>query len=142
MALKELSLNEIKIDDKASFVVEISNRDIERFTELSGDNNPLHCDSQYAKASGFTNNVAHGLLVSSFFSRMIGMELPGKNALILKLQFRFLKPVVVPATVNFTAVVRNVNLSTQTIELQLSATTENEVKVKGEALVKVRDFEG
>ena len=86
----EYSFNEIKIGLEHYFDITISNEKLEEnFAKISGDFNPLHMDEQYAKKTKFGKRVCHGMLLASFFSRLVGMYLPGKNALIFFSKFKF-----------------------------------------------------
>ncbi|MBW2647156.1 MAG: UDP-4-amino-4,6-dideoxy-N-acetyl-beta-L-altrosamine N-acetyltransferase, partial [Deltaproteobacteria bacterium] len=67
--------------------------DIQKFAELSGDDNPIHLDVVAAKDVGFDGTICHGMLVSSLFSRIIGTKLPGKGTIYLKQDLEFLQPV-------------------------------------------------
>jgi len=62
------------------------------FAKLSGDYNPLHMDENYSKSTKFNKRVCHGLLLTSFFSQLVGMHLPGKNALYLSQTVKFMSP--------------------------------------------------
>lgn len=81
--IKSYTFNELTEGLTAEFKVSITEESIRKFAELSGDVNPLHTDSEFAKSAGFDTLVAHGALVSSFLSRLVGHYLPGKNALFL-----------------------------------------------------------
>jgi len=62
------------------------------FAKLSGDYNPLHVNEEYARKTNFKKRVCHGMLLSSFFSRLIGMYLPGKHALLFSQSLNFVNP--------------------------------------------------
>lgn len=63
------------------------------FREISGDENPLHKDDDYAKKIGYNGHVSFGLLTASLYSTMAGMYLPGKYSLIHSMEIKFVKPV-------------------------------------------------
>lgn len=83
MKLNSYSFEELYEGLRAEFNVRIDEDSIRKFAALSGDENPLHTNSDFARSSGFSNIVAHGALISSFFSRLVGHYLPGQNALFL-----------------------------------------------------------
>lgn len=62
---------------RASFKIDASI--IERFAELSVDENPIHLDPEEAKAYGYPRQVAHGALLVALLSKMTGMEIPGRG---------------------------------------------------------------
>ena len=61
----------LKTGDIYSKEFSISNEDIRIFSEITGDKNPIHLNVNYAKKSGFMGPIAHGLLTSSIFSRIL-----------------------------------------------------------------------
>ncbi len=64
----------------------------EQFAALSGDHNPLHVDAEYALSQGYPAPVIFGLMSSSLYSRLVGMYLPGKYALLQGLDIDFSLP--------------------------------------------------
>ncbi|GAG15112.1 unnamed protein product, partial [marine sediment metagenome] len=68
------------------------------FTEISQDFNPLHFDDEYARREQFDDRIIPGLLTTSFISRLIGMLLPGKQALYRSQEVTFKKPVYIGDT--------------------------------------------
>ena len=85
----------MKLGLKKSFEIEITDSLVNSFAELSGDFNPLHTNKDYAISNGFGNKVCHGMLLGSFFSQLIGMYLPGKNALYFSQSMNFINPCLV-----------------------------------------------
>lgn len=83
---------EIEIGTKANFSSKITQDEINAFSKITGDKNPLHMDLSYAKQTKFQKNVVFGLLVQSYFSTVAGMYLPGKYSLILSVESRFKNP--------------------------------------------------
>ena len=87
--LNELSYNDISIGQQESFMIIITASMVEKFSNLSGDLNPLHMDNEFAESSSFKKRIVHGMLLASFFSQLIGMKLPGKNALYFSQTLNF-----------------------------------------------------
>ncbi len=77
---------------KEKFNVIITESMIDTFARLSGDFNPLHMDKNYCKTTTLKKRVAHGMLVASLFSRLVGMHLPGKQALYFSQDLKFMNP--------------------------------------------------
>lgn len=84
---------QIQVGDSASLTKVISEADIRKFVELTGDDNPLHVDRAYAETTPFKDIVVHGMLGASFISTIIGTKLPGEGALWMSQTFDFLLPV-------------------------------------------------
>ena len=60
---------------------------------LSGDRNPLHVDADFARSRGFPDVVAHGYLLGSKVSALVGMLLPGRDCLILETTMAYPKAI-------------------------------------------------
>ena len=57
--------------------------------------NPLHSNSKFAINSGYSDRVVFGMLTSSFYSKLVGVHLPGKYALLNNIKIDFIKTVFV-----------------------------------------------
>ena len=85
-------LEELEIGQKRHFSVTLTESLVNEFAKISGDYNPLHVDEQYAQSTKFGKRVCHGMLLGSFFSKMVGMYMPGKNALYFSQTLNFRLP--------------------------------------------------
>jgi 3-oxoacyl-[acyl-carrier protein] reductase len=83
----------IQVGDTRSLVRTISEEDVRKFVEMTGDDNPLHVDQSFAQSTPFKDIVVHGMLGASFISTVIGTQLPGPGALWVSQSFDFLLPV-------------------------------------------------
>lgn len=72
-----------------------SQADVDLFAEVTGDNNPIHLDNEYAKNTIFKNPIVHGFYVGSVFSRIFGTQYPGEGTIYLNQSLKFLSPVYV-----------------------------------------------
>src|SRR6478736_3155507 len=68
-------------------------KDIERFTEISGDRNPLHYDETVAKASRFGEIVVQGGITSAILNALVAEDLPGPGTVFLNVNWDFKAPV-------------------------------------------------
>ncbi len=71
----------------------VTKRDIELFTEISGDRNPLHYDSEAAAASRFGEIVVQGGITSAILNAVVAEKLPGPGTVFLNTHFDFSAPV-------------------------------------------------
>src|SRR6187431_2203773 len=68
-------------------------KDIGRFTEISGDRNPLHYDEAIAKASRFGEIVVQGGVTSAILNAVVAEDLPGPGTVFLQVNWSFKAPV-------------------------------------------------
>ena len=68
-------------------------KDIELFTAISGDRNPLHYDEQLARASRFGEIVVQGGVTSAILNALVAEDLPGPGTVFLQVNWRFTAPV-------------------------------------------------
>jgi acyl dehydratase len=138
--IKKFSFEELSIGQKEKFMIKISNSLIDDFAKISGDTNPLHMDDKYAKLSNFDSRVCHGMLLSSFFSRLIGMYLPGKNALYFSQTLNFQNPCYVDDEIIVEGEIINKSDSTKMIDINTKILHKNgKCLVDGNARVIVRN---
>ena len=71
----------------------ISTRDIELFTELTGDRNPLHYDQRAAADSRFGGIIVQGGVTSGLLNAVVAEELPGPGSVFLHVDWHFKSPV-------------------------------------------------
>ena len=93
--MNEYAFSDIQVGMEAGFCVTVTQEMMDAFRTLSGDENPMHTDASFARENGFGGVVVYGLLVSSFYSRLAGMYLPGKYCLLQEVSTQFAKPVFV-----------------------------------------------
>jgi acyl dehydratase len=71
----------------------ITSRDIDLFTEISGDRNPLHFDHDLAARSRFGGIVVQGGVTSGLLNALVAEQLPGPGSVFLQVSWRFLAAV-------------------------------------------------
>ncbi|XVF04968.1 hypothetical protein REPUB_Repub05bG0129600 [Reevesia pubescens] len=82
------SSNVLKIGDVLRHRRVFSNEDVVEYSKVSHDANPLHFDSESARAAGFGDRLVHGMLVASLFPRIIASHFPGAIYVSQSLNFR------------------------------------------------------
>ena len=129
---------QIRVGDQAELFHKITGEDVESFTKLTGDNNPLHVNDEYAASTSFKRRVVHGMLTASFVSTMIGTKLPGKGALWYEQQLRFLAPARIGEKIRIWAKVKHKSLSQRILTIETLVFGDGGRKlIEGEAKVKV-----
>ena len=137
--LNELSYNDISIGQQESFIIKITESMVEQFSNLSGDLNPLHMDNEFAESSSFNKRIVHGMLLASFFSQLIGMKLPGKNALYFSQTLNFRSPCYIDDEIEIVGKVTEKSDSTQIITVSTSIFNKSKIcLIDGIAKIIVR----
>jgi len=72
---------------------EITAHDIELFTELTGDRNPLHYDAEAAEASRFGGIIVQGGVTTGLLNTVVAEDLPGPGSVFLHVDWSFKAPV-------------------------------------------------
>ena len=135
----EYSFDEIEIGLEHNFEIVINKKLVEDFAKISGDFNPLHMDEQFAKKSEFGKRVCHGMLLSSFFSRLVGMYLPGKNALYFSQNLNFVGPCFIGDRIIVKGKVVDKSEATRMIKIKTTIENiEGKLLIEGTAQVLVR----
>ena len=97
-------MKKLEIGQMASFSKTISETDVYQYAGIVGDFNPVHINEEAARQSFFGRRIAHGMLVGSLISAVLGNKLPGEGTIYLEQNLKFKKPVFFGDTV--TAIVR------------------------------------
>ena len=121
----------------ASFEKRITDDDIVRFAEVTGDTNPLHLDDDFARESIFGGRIAHGMLTASLFSAILGTRMPGPGCIYMSQSIRFRAPVRPGELAVATVTVKRIDGKKQRVEFDCSCAVGNTVVAEGEALAKV-----
>ena len=106
------------------------------FKKITGDINPLHLIDDYAIEKGFNARVVYGMLTASFYSKLIGVYLPGENSLIHSIDTKFLYPVYLNDELEISGELSYINNSMRQLEVACKIVNQNNIKVST-ALIKV-----
>ena len=140
VTISEYKLEEIHVGQKKQFDVTITESMVDDFARLSGDYSPIHIDEKYAMTTSFNKRICHGMLLASLFSRLVGVHLPGKNALYFSQSLKFVYPCFINDCVIVTGEVMEKSLSTKLITLKTTITNNTGKRlVDGEAKVMLRE---
>ena len=83
----------VQVGQRAQRAREVRSRDIELFTDLIGDRNPLHYDEALASASRFGGIIVQGGVTSGLLNAVVAEELPGPGSVFLHVDWSFRAPV-------------------------------------------------
>jgi len=117
----------------AACVKTISEDDVLRFADVSGDRNPLHLDEEFAARSRFSGRIVHGMLGAGLISAALAMRLPGPGAVYVKQSLRFAAPVRVGDEVTARVTVTAVDRPRKRVRLATVCRVGETVVIDGEA---------
>lgn len=129
------------VGEEATFSRIFSQEDVEIFSRLSGDTNPIHLDENYARETRFQGRILHGMLVASLISSVLGTKLPGPGTIYLSQQLSFRAPAKVGE--RLTAKVRVTDWDKAKGRIVLATEVTNEGKIPlivGEAKLVLASF--
>ncbi len=103
----------------------VTSRDIELFTEISGDRNPLHYDEEVARATRFGGIVVQGGVTSAILNAIVAEDLPGPGTVFLEVNWSFKAPVRPGDTITGEVEVTKVRPDKPITELQTRVTRDD-----------------
>lgn len=135
--LHGLFFEDLKVGQTALYARTLTETDIVLFAGISGDNNPVHINEEFASNTMFSGRIAHGMLTAAFISTVLGMKLPGPGAIYVSQTLRFKAPVRAGDTLNVRATVADLVPEKRRATLSTVVTVDNRVVLEGEAVVIV-----
>lgn len=131
-------MKKINIGDKVSVTKVITDEDVRKFAEITGDTNPIHLDDEFAANTMFKQRIAHGMLIGSLFSGLLGMKLPGEGTVYLGQDLKFKARVPIGGKVTASVEVIKIREDKPIATLRtVCVNEEGQVVVEGEAVVRV-----
>jgi 3-hydroxybutyryl-CoA dehydratase len=135
--LRGLCIEDLRVGQTAVFAKTVTETDIVLFAGVTGDQNPVHLNEDFAGGTVFKGRVAHGMLSVGFISAAIGTRLPGPGSIYLSQNLRFRAPVRAGDTVTARVTVSEIMLERKRAVLQTVCSVRDTVVIEGEATVLV-----
>lgn len=88
-------MTKLKVGDTYFEKVCFHQKDIDKFAEISGDNNPIHVNAEYAAKTPFGKPIVHGFFAGAVFSKVFGTQWPGEGTIYMYQDMSFRAPVFV-----------------------------------------------
>ena len=120
--IAQYRLDDIELGLTKNFRVNISESLVNEFAKITGDFSPIHMEEGFARTTKFKQRISHGMLVGSFFSRLVGMHLPGKNGVLLSYSIKHLLPCFLDQEILVKGIVMHKSNSTRIITLKATIT--------------------
>lgn len=82
----------MEINEKFEYQFLFTQGDVNKFSKVTGDDNPIHINAKIARNSIFKKRIIHGFLSASIFSKVFGTIWPGYGTIYLSQSLNFIKP--------------------------------------------------
>jgi len=123
-----------EVGEKASRSATFTAEDVETYSRLSGDRNPLHFDPEFAAGTRFGRLVVQGGLTTGLLHALVAMDLPGPGTVFLSQNWKFTAPVYIGDTVTAEVEVLEVHPTKPVTRLAVKVTgAEGKTVLEGEA---------
>jgi 3-hydroxybutyryl-CoA dehydratase len=133
--LNGYDVEDLRVGMSASFSKTITEADLVLFAGVSGDNNAMHVNEEFAAATPFGGRIAHGMLTASVISAAIANKMPGPGTIYLGQNLRFRAPVRPGETVHATVSVTEISVGRRRVTLSTVCRVGEKVVIDGDALV-------
>jgi 3-oxoacyl-[acyl-carrier protein] reductase len=136
------NIDKFNVGNKAEFKHVITEEDVQKFIEITGDDNPIHVDQDFSRKTSLKGIVAHGMLSVSFISTLIGKYIPGEGGLWLSQSLNFLLPVRIGDELTIRAEVLKKQVSHNILTLKTDIINQHkQLVVSGEGQVRLLEAE-
>lgn len=133
--LNGYDVEDLKVGMSATYAKTITEADIVLFAGVSGDNNAVHTNEEFASGTQFGGRIAHGFLTASVISAAVANRLPGPGTVYLGQQLKFKAPVRPGDTVTATVTVKHIEVDRARVTLDTVCSVKGKPVIEGEALV-------
>lgn len=125
----------LAIGDTYEYAFRFTQEEVVAFAQLTGDDNPLHLDPDYAATTAFKRPIIHGMLSASVFTKIIGTRFPGYGSIYMGQTFQFMRPMFVDTDYKVTFTVISLNPQKHTGEIlgEITDAATGKVTIKGVA---------
>ncbi|MBK1733980.1 (R)-hydratase [Halorhodospira abdelmalekii] len=139
--LQGYCLEDLECGMAAAYTRTVTEADLVLFAGLSGDNNPVHINEEFASTTFAKGRIAHGIFLGGLISCVLGTRLPGPGAIYLGQDLRFRAPVRIGDTVRAEVTVKEILEEKRQVVLDTSCYVRKHAVVTGEARVLVGSHE-
>ena len=115
--LNGYDVEDLRVGMSASYSKTITEADLVLFAGVTGDNNAIHVNEEFAAATPFGGRIAHGMLTASVISAAIANKMPGPGTIYLGQNLRFSAPVRLGETVHATVTVTEISVDQRRVTL-------------------------
>ncbi len=124
-------LEDLEVGMTASFAKTVSESDVYTFAGITGDNNPVHVNAEFAATTPFKQRIVHGMFSAGLISTVLGTKLPGPGAIYVDQSLKFKAPVFFGDTVTATVTVEEIDTRRRRVTLKTVCTVADKVVAQG-----------
>ena len=135
--MQSYCLEDLSVGQSAEAVHVMTEADVARFAEVSGDHNPVHLDEAYAETTRFKGRIAHGMLSASYISALIGNSMPGPGTIYVSQSLNFKRPVRIGDEVTTRVMVEAIDLAKGLVTISTACLVRGKAVLDGQAVVMV-----
>lgn len=126
-------IEDLSVGQTASYAKTITEADVVLFAGITGDDNPVHINQEFAETTMFKGRIVHGMFCAGLISCVAGTRMPGPGAIYVGQTLKFKAPVHIGDTVTATLTVREIILEKRRVICDTVATVKGRPVVEGEA---------
>ena len=130
-------LDDLEIGQSASYSKSFTSEDVADFARVSGDDNPLHLNAEFAASTRFETPIIHGMLTTSLWSTIVGTLLPGPGCAYMSQSLKFYQPVRVGEKVEATLTITEIDHIKQRVHRKSEARVGDTLVAEGESMTWV-----
>ena len=130
-------IEDLRVGQESVLKKKITENDINEFSKITGDNNPVHLNENFAKHTIFKKRIAHGFLSASLISTVIATKLPGPGSIYINQSLKFLAPVFIDEEISVKIVVVEINKEKKRVKLLTECFKSDKKILTGEAEILV-----
>ncbi len=130
-------LEDLQAGMTAAYARTVTEADVILFAGISGDQNPVHLNQEFAEGTRFKGRIAHGMLTASFISTVLGNKLPGPGCIYVSQNLKFKAPVRAGDTVHTRVTVIEVVQDKGRVRLETICRVGDVTVIEGEAVLMV-----
>lgn len=126
-------LEDLSVGMSASYAKTVTEADVILFAGISGDDNPVHINEEFASETIFKGRIVHGMFSAALISCVAGTRLPGPGAIYVDQQLRFKAPVRIGDTLTATCTIKEIVAERRRVVADTICTVKGQVVVEGSA---------
>jgi 3-hydroxybutyryl-CoA dehydratase len=130
-------LEDLEVGMSDFYAKTISESDVYMFAGISGDNNPIHINDEYAKTTPFGKRIVHGMFSAALISTVAGTRLPGPGAIYIDQQIKFRAPVFIGDTAKATLTITEIDEKRRRVTAQTDVHVGEKLVATGTAIFMV-----